>query len=300
MYIFEGRIAKSKQVASLLALSILPLLRHHGYEVFLYLHRSSAVMLLVALWEHIRLQQTLSRVLLVVIFTGLLSSTALQSVRQVYKNFLWDKHGGHVVRTMNARQCGESLIVKIELKRPWKIQPGCFIYLRLLTLKRASIFQRHPFVIAWWDDKNQREISPHPHTQEKYKETSGKQNTVCEARALYVMMEPQHGWTRKVMADQSIFENQAVWLDGPFGVSYRLDQYSTVILFASGNGIVAQLPLLKDLATKSKASNIETRRVKLVWQTETSNEQLQDWMHEILRDEDFDSDVGGEHNVISQ
>ena len=96
------------------------------------------------------------------------------------------------------------------------------------------------------------------------------------------------------MDQHSAFTNQVAWLDGPFGSSYRLEEYTTVILFASGNGIVAQLPLLRVLATQLKDSVFRIRRVKLVWQTEISNEQLQEWMHEILRDDELDSDVGGE------
>ncbi|KAK3045382.1 hypothetical protein LTR09_012999 [Extremus antarcticus] len=95
---------------------------------------------------------------------------------------------------------------------------------------------------------------------------------------------------------EDTFENQVAWLDGPFGSPYRLEEYSTVVLFASGSGIYAQLPLLKDLATGMKASAIRTRRVKLVCQAESSNEQLQEWMHEILSDE---PDGAGVVSVIS-
>lgn len=84
-------------------------------------------MLLVALWQHVRLTQTLSRILLIVVFAGLLTSTIYQNIRQVYRNVIWNRHGGHVVRVSSVRQCGDSLIVKIRLKRPWKVQPGDFV-----------------------------------------------------------------------------------------------------------------------------------------------------------------------------
>ena len=53
-----------------------------------------------------------------------------------------------------SKQRRDSLIVKIRLKRPWKVQPGEFIYLRLLTMRCGSIFQRQPSVIAWWDTRD--------------------------------------------------------------------------------------------------------------------------------------------------
>ena len=76
------------------------------------------------------------------------------------------------------------------------------------------------------------------------------------------------------MARQPVFENQPAWLDGPFGSSYRLEEYSMVMLFASGNSIFAQLPLLKGLANGLKRSAVKTRRVKLIWHTEVYYKQL--------------------------
>ena len=272
----------------MLALSILPLVRRYGYEIFVWLHRATAITFLIALWGHVRSSQTLSRVLLIVVFGGLLASTIFQSLKQLYKNTTWDKDGVRVVRTLAARRCGDCLIVKIQLRRPWKIRPGEFIYLRLLTMESASIFQRHPFVITWWEGSDAVDERDMAKGQEDNKSTG---YNAGKARVVYVMIDPQRGWTRNVTSNDSAFENQVAWLDGPFGSPYRLEEYSTVVLFASGNGIFAQLPLLKDLATGLKASAIRTRRVKLVWQTESSNEQLQEWMHEILKDEQLDNDV---------
>ena len=251
-------------------------------------------MLLVALWQHVRSTQTLSRMLLIAVLAGLLASTIFQNVRQLYKNTVWNRHGGHIVRILNARQCGDSLIVKIRLQRRWKVQPGHFIYLRLLTMKCGSIFQRHPFVITWWEEKAEEDERESQGGQEELENKVGRRNNTGIALVLYVMIDPQHGWTRSFMDQHSAFTNQVAWLDGPFGSSYRLEEYTIVILFASGNGIVAQLPLLRVLATQLKDSVFRIRRVKLIWQTEKSNEQLQEWMHEILRDEELDSDVGGE------
>ncbi|KAK3045702.1 hypothetical protein LTR09_012747 [Extremus antarcticus] len=157
-------------------------------------------------------------------------------------------------------------------------------------MKSASIFQRHPFVITWWEGGGAVGETDEAKGRED-NESTGYRNNAGKAQVVYVMIDPQRGWTRNVTSNDSAFENQVAWLDGPFGSPYRLEEYSTVVLFASGNGIFAQLPLLKDLASGLKASAIRTRRVKLVWQAESSNEQLQEWMHEILRDEQLDNDV---------
>ncbi|KAK3047165.1 hypothetical protein LTR09_011367 [Extremus antarcticus] len=158
-------------------------------------------------------------------------------------------------------------------------------------MKSASIFQRHPFVITWWEGGDALDERDKAKGPDDNKSTEYDRTNASKARIVYVMIDPQRGWTRNVTSHESVFKDQVAWLDGPFGSPYRLEEYSTVVLFASGNGIFAQLPLLKDLASGLKASAIRTRRVKLVWQAESSNEQLQEWMHEILRDEQLDNDA---------
>ena len=91
----------------------------------------------------------------------------------------------------------KALILKLQLSRPWSIQPGQHVYLSLLTRESASFFQRHPHVITWWDNPN------------------GESN----ARSLYLMIDPQHGRTRDLMLHPSIIDNQYAWLDGPFAAT---------------------------------------------------------------------------------
>lgn len=178
----------------MLALSILPLIRRYGYEIFLWLHRATAMTFLIALWQHVRSSRTLSRILLIVVFGGLLASTTYQSLKQMYNNTTWDKHGIRTVHTLEARRCGNRSIVKIQLSRPWKIQPGEFIYLRLLTMKSASIFQTHPFVITWWEGDNALEDN---------KSMEYDRNNANKARIIYVMIDPQHGWTRNDLEEST-------------------------------------------------------------------------------------------------
>lgn len=287
----------AQAAATLLALSILPLIRRFGYEAFLTLHRALMMTLLVALWHHIGPRQTLSRILLEAGLATLLASIGMQAARQVYKNTSWTGCKVQIVHTSTGRRCGDTLIVRIALARPWRIQPGNYIHLRLLTLKFASLLQSHPFVITWWDDVEETkdaiaEVEPHAGTnRHPPSQHAGK------AQVLYVMIDPQRGWTRRVMGFHRIFDNRAAWLAGPFGSAYRLEQYSTVMLFASDSGIFAQLPLLKGILLALRRSPSRTKKVRLIWQTDVYHEQLQEWMHDILRDDKLDKDVGNKLRV---
>ena len=93
------------------------------------------------------------------------------------------------------------------------------------------------------------------------------------------------------MLDFASLEKSAVWLDGPFGLEYKLSEYGVVLLFASGTGVFACLPLIKGLAEEAKIHTTRTRRIKLVWQTEGFHDKLQEWMQSILDDKGLDLSV---------
>lgn len=277
--------------ATLLALSILPLIRRHGYEAFLILHRTLVITLYVALWQHLGPRQSLSRILMEASLGALLAAIAIRIVIQVYRNSTWLNSKIQIAHTSKARRCGDTLIVRIELARPWNIQPGNFIYIRLLTLNCASLFQSHPFVITWWDNMNEPIADPE---RIQSKESDFRSEHEDRARVLYAMVDPRRGWTRRVMGSHHIFDNRTAWLDGPHGRAYRLERYSTTMLFASNSGIFAQLPLLKGLLSALRGSPSRTKRLKLIWQTDTYHEQLQEWMHEILRGDELDKNVSNQ------
>ncbi|GIZ48205.1 hypothetical protein CKM354_001127500 [Cercospora kikuchii] len=62
-------------------------------------------------------------------------------------------------------------------------------------------------------------------------------------------------------------------------------------MFASGDGIFAQLPFIRFLTDRSKLADIKTRRIKLVWQTDEYHDRLRQWMQSIMDDEDVEFDL---------
>ena len=86
------------------------------------------------------------------------------------------------------------------------------------------------------------------------------------------------------MLQQGILNIIFDWLDGPFGKIASLKDYEMVVLFASGSGVFAQLPLIKGLSEEFKISAIKKPRIKLVWETDRSYHQLKKWFEKILSD----------------
>ncbi|KAK3646858.1 hypothetical protein LTR56_008346 [Elasticomyces elasticus] len=265
----EATVFQITASSSLLALSLSVLMKRRVHEFFLYSHRAATVVLIIGLWEHVRTMATLSRVLLIGAFGTFLLSTIFQNARQIYKNCAWGTRGVRLAHISQIRTYDDSPIVELKLSRPWKIQPGDYIYLCVLTPKCYSFLQRHPFIITWWEDVH------------------GTDKT----QIIYVMLDPQRGWTKSVTKHASLFENKMAWLDGPFGQSNCLEQHGTVVLFASGNGIFAQLPLMKGLVVGSRSAAVKTRRIKLIWQTDKYHAQLQEWIQSVLDDERLDKEL---------
>lgn len=131
--------------------------------------------------------------------------------------------------------------IMLELPRPIHVKVGQYIGLWTYELGALSAFQTHPFMVTSWSE--------------------GK------TKQLRLLVEPRNGWTKKLQK----FSNDSwqVLFTGPCGVSLPTHDYSIVLLVASGLGLVAQIPYLKQLIHDKNASRTRTRRIHLVWQLES-------------------------------
>jgi len=105
------------------------------------------------------------------------------------------------------------------------------------------------------------------------------------------MIDPQRGWTQQITRHSDTLIGTRAWLDGPYGRSCDLERFGCVLLFASGTGIFALLPIVKRLSELVRASAANTRRIKLVWQTTEYHDQVQVWMQSLLDDYELDTGV---------
>ena len=168
------------------------------------------------------------------VLSALFASTlALQCLLIAYRNRTLTQHGTRAKITRS----GTTVFVHLELSRPLRVQAGQYIHLWLPGLSLLSFFQTHPFTVISWS----------PEKQEK----------------LVLLVEPRNGLT-KSMASAAVSPYRALF-GGPYGRSVAVGNYETVLMLASGFGIAAQLPYLKQLMHGHEAS---PRRVHLVWQVD--------------------------------
>jgi NAD(P)H-flavin reductase len=199
---------------------------------------------------------------------------------------------------------GDGLLkIEIQLLKPISISAGQHIWLRIPSTYYTSFAESHPFVITSWekaeDGKAKRiTILVDPKrgftrklkmlvnhnsltfqhldrllTDEKaesklYRELGASAN--IEAKVLKEL----RAHTRKrynqlendIKAELRLFKH--AFFDGPYGRPIRAEDFGTVILYATGIGIGAQLATVKHLLESREAGTAKTQRVTLLWEVD--------------------------------
>jgi hypothetical protein len=231
--------------------------KSHLYEIFLQTHRASAIALVAMLWLHIKPSQYLSWALLIAGTSFFGTTFALQFVRQLYISV--DSHLS-VGRIEQVTNNGGSHMLEIKTARSWTIRPGTYVLLTVLNWRYASFIQRHPFMVAWydnWDDESR----------------------------IYIVVQAQKGWTGRI---SNRLVDRKVWLDGPYGKPYDsgsrdLSECDTVLLIAEESGIFAHLLILKTLVESLEYGSMRTRKIVLMWNTAgVYHENIGFWLTQLV------------------
>jgi hypothetical protein len=90
------------------------------------------------------------------------------------------------------------------------------------------------------------------------------------------IIQRQKGFTQSLPTSSLIqlIKLRAI-IEGPYGKEIHLDEYGTVLLFATGIGIAGQLPYMRQLLGNFHKYNAKARRIALFWQVESEGEQSQ-------------------------
>jgi predicted ferric reductase len=194
-----------------------------------------------SIWWHIGKQRYIDRILLLIGIGVFAAFDILRFARILYQNFTTKQAW---VRASAVERNGV-ILLRLELPRRWKIQPGDFVYLRCLSISPWSLFESHPFSIAWWEeDKN----------------LSGQATTI------YLLINPQHGFTSRLLHRSNQNRPLQMAIDGPFGKVVKTSNYGTIVLFATGIGIAALIPFIKAIMDDQKAGRTSVRRMSLIWE----------------------------------
>ena len=167
----------------------------------------------------------------------LLSTTFLRYVHIIFRSMAWNR----LYAVTNLVSINDAIRAEIEITRPWKVKAGEYIYICIPGVGPLSIFQSHPFMITWWDEDDE-----------------GR----CER--VHLLLKPKAGFTRQLMR-HVLSPDLKTWIDGPYGDALKFEDVGRTVMFASGIGIAAQIPYIKELLAKVKDWRVCTRKIILVW-----------------------------------
>ncbi|KAK5162824.1 uncharacterized protein LTR77_011150 [Saxophila tyrrhenica] len=285
LYERQGGTLELVMLSFLVGSSSVATVKHYLYETFIFAHRALAIALAITLWIHLSGRSTFERTLVLTAFITSLGANALHWLRQVWWNLR--RRDLSMPRITSARyDANEDVVLDISLPKDRIVHPGQYVYLTLLDPRRLSLLQRHPFVIPWWDSRDDiltaRSLSIFIHPQNGWTRSLSQQALSISIRSKEG--ETEEGGDRRPRALQDVAaltpSKPRIWLDGPFGKEYKLEGFDTIILFASGTGIFSLLPFIKVLTHQ-----VMRPKLCLVWKTGQNYAFVNDCLQPILSED---------------
>ena len=227
------------------------------YSVFMLSHLFLGLSFYIFLYLHTEGTPWLSHRLYVVISLGFLWLKFTESSMFVaYRNF--ELNSGTLSLSSQAIVQGimyedsdtkmqvsmpDAIYLHIRPNRPWKFRENQFIYLRFTDLDWRSVFQSHPFYVVW-----------------RYKNGEGDDIAVC-------LVEKRRGLTRRLSAtDENV--KKRVLIDGPYGQSFRLHKFESILLFATGTGVTGLISVIAEIFKNPQNCPVRMRQIVLFWEVD--------------------------------
>jgi predicted ferric reductase len=254
--------------------------RHAFYETFLHLHLVLVLTVLITLYYHIKLGNLPQMPYLhaVAWLWGL--ERGIRVLRLVYRNFSRTRMTSVVVQALP----GEACRVTFTMPRPWTFKPGTHVF---ITLPSISLWQSHPFSVAWSEEMPTYADSLSIKDMEKSEsdiEGQLEQTETCMSLVVHKRAGMTANLYNKAIAAPAGQLYMRGFVEGPYGGLEKLHSYGTVVLFAGGIGITHQVPHVRDLIAGYHNGTIATRKITLVWIVRTTEhlEWVRTWMDKVL------------------
>ncbi|KAF4964420.1 hypothetical protein FSARC_7655 [Fusarium sarcochroum] len=204
------------------------------YELVLLVHHLVTGWLGFAMWSHIPTDTHFARIFFYVIAGVFLSSLTWQAGETVYTNGGWFQS---VALSQNGSY--DYIQVRMTLRKPIRVKPGQYINL-WIPLGPLSGLQSHPFTVANW--------------------------STCAQTELKVFVHVNRGLTSKLRdaVKRGLKSNIGLYM-GPYGSTIDMKGYETILLVATGLGVVAVAPYLQWLVHAIRAREISSAPIHLIW-----------------------------------
>ncbi|KAF2097531.1 hypothetical protein NA57DRAFT_77788 [Rhizodiscina lignyota] len=266
-------------------------IRRASYGIFLAIHRPATGLSMLALYLHLLYHDLPQLPWMYIIFALLVTEFGLRITRIAY----FSLNGRTIARVTVQALPGDASRVTLRLGRPWQPRTGAHIH---LYIPRISLFNSHPFSVAWSDDETsitaettlcetssgaEGKLPISIHNLEKSPNLSTSQSSTIS-----LVVRARNGFTRRIhgLATKSFGRVYQAWalVEGPYGAAPSLHSYGTVVLFAGGVGITHQLPYVRDLVIRHANGTASIQRLRLIWAVPSTEslEWIRGWVEQIL------------------
>ncbi|KUJ20996.1 ferric-chelate reductase-like protein [Mollisia scopiformis] len=265
MYGFIGTVAFV--AISIQASSVL---RHAFYETFKYIHIALVILVIIAVWYHLKLANLPQITLLYGVITLWVLERVVRILRVVFRN------GGGSKALVEALP-GNACRVTVDMARPWTFKAGQHAYIYMPAI---GLWTSHPFSVAWSEEAEKLDSE---------KLAMNRQDILAmQKTSMSFIIRERTGFTKKLFKKAEAAPDgkftTTIFAEGPYGGMHQMTSYGTVMLFAGGVGITHQVPHVRNLVAGFANGTVATRKVVLVWiiQSPEHLEWIRPWMTSIL------------------
>jgi len=220
------------------------------------MHKILAITGLCAMYLHTaRSKSTLGRVYILAAMVAFAINNTTRMLRTIYRNVRLTSTAiiqNVVYADVEASRTplSDAMHIHIQPTRPCNFRGGQFVYLRFPHLRWNSIFQTHPFYVAW-----------------SYKDKHGGDIGVC-------IVEKKRGFTKQLALGNTATGGPnkpvevQVLIEGPYGKRLPLERHENILLFATGIGIAGLTSIVGEVFQK-RHQQPHVGRITLFWELNT-------------------------------
>ena len=228
-------------------------IRRAMYELFLQTHLTLSITILILVWLHVRRLDAFLISCFAIPVCLFVAQKALWIMLTVRRNYGSDPISRMTVDRFPRPGLHQPIIqVRLDIRRPWAVRPGQYIYLTVPKLRSLGlgVFESHPFMIAWAVEDQQTRL-----------------------RKIVLLVQVRSGFTQRLQFANPL---SSTVIDGPYGGNEvdMMAKYDTILLMSSGIGIAAHLEAARYLLLAHNKQTARIRRLTILWKLETRGEKL--------------------------
>ncbi|KIV96889.1 hypothetical protein PV10_00703 [Exophiala mesophila] len=256
----------------LLVFSLYPI-RHKVYELFLFLHTTLAVLVLIGMWYHVEIFSGAYNVFLWPCIIIWIADRVARLWKVIRYNIPY--------RAGFATYSPQTNVVWLNVPRVSSSIPVPGSYYFLYLLHGTKWYESHPFTLSGWECQDQAQAQDLDQTRDlALTTTTATTSTHKQALNLQFIIRPYNGLTGRFRdlvrcqgGDHKNGRNVRVLVEGPYGPKHNLQQYDTIGFIVGGTGVAITLSYISDMLFSARSKigagspgyTYRVHRLHIVW-----------------------------------